>query len=119
MNQHALQVLEYFEVLDRVAARATSALGREAVRGLRPHSDLDRLRRELSRVSELMAFLDEDPRWTLPVIPDTRSGLQRLAVDGSVLEPSELYRCGVLLASSGILADALTGKGEQYPLLRW
>lgn len=118
MNHHALRVLEYFEVLDRVAARATSTLGREAVRGLRPHSDVGRLRRELSRVSDLMAFLEEDPGWTLPEIPDTRSALQSLAVEGSVLEPLELYRFGVLLASSGVLADALKGRGDQYPHLR-
>ncbi|HZD03882.1 MAG TPA: hypothetical protein VE173_03160, partial [Longimicrobiales bacterium] len=104
MNSHALAVLEFPRALGLVAERAASSLGRAAVLERRPVGDVEDLRRELARVAATMRFLSEKPAWGLPPVPDARSALRRLGVEGSVLEPLEVYEVGVLLASGRALA---------------
>ena len=51
MRQHALDVLEFERVLERVARRASSELGRDRVRALRPGTERAGIVRELARVA--------------------------------------------------------------------
>lgn len=117
MNAHALEVLELDRALALVAERASSDLGRRAILGLHPRSDLDLVRRELQRVDETRAFIDEQPTWAPPPIPDCRGALGRLAVEGSVLEPPELYAVGVLLRSSSSVAHEFERRTRAYEAL--
>jgi DNA mismatch repair protein MutS2 len=117
VNHHALEVLEFQRALALVAERATSDLGREAVQGLSPSTDADRVRRELERVSAVMDFVQEKPAWGPPPVPDARGSLRRLQVEGSVLEPGELHGVGVLLRSSRELAREIDGRSGRYPPL--
>ena len=57
MNRHALHVLEYAEAVELVARYASSALGRDAVRALRPSDALAWVTHELRRVDQMAAFL--------------------------------------------------------------
>ena len=113
MNPHALEVLEFRRVLEEVAARAVSSLGRSRVLDLTPGSHLSSLRTELQRVEELARFLERRPDWTVPEIPDAGPGLKRLTPEGSVLEPGELYALALLLAAGRELRKGLAeGKAE-------
>jgi DNA mismatch repair protein MutS2 len=107
MNSHALEVLDLRAALELVAERASSALGSEAVRRLRPSSDREWVISELERVSTVMEFFDTRPTWAMPPLPDPRAGLDRLRVEGAVLEAVELYRIGMFLEASRIVGEAL------------
>ena len=74
MSGHALEVLEFERVLERVARRASSELGRERVRALRPCARREDIVRELGRVASVMRFLEEHPDWSLGALPDVCSG---------------------------------------------
>ncbi len=113
MNPHALSVLEFHKVLENVAGRALSPLGRERVLALRPGAASPLIQRELKRVEELAVFLDRHRDWPLPEIPDARTGLRRLAKEGSVLEGVELFLLGRLLASGRQLEGALAETPEE------
>ena len=113
MSEHALTVLEFHRALEQVAGHATSEAGRAAVLSLRPHTDREWVERELTRVSETEAFLEARSTWALPEIPDCLPIFGRLAVDGSVLEGTELHALGVSLASGGQLAEALDADSTQ------
>jgi DNA mismatch repair protein MutS2 len=117
MNPHALGVLEYQEVLEQVAGRALSPLGRARVLALRPEPHLEVARVELRRVEELALFLAQHRDWTAPEIPDARAGLKRLALPGNVLEPLELFTLGRLLASGRALDEALARTRDDLPNL--
>jgi len=117
VRESVLRVLEFPDVLEGIASRATSAPGREAVRALRPGVDLSWIRAELKRVEETAAFLKESPDWVSPEIPDARGALRRLAVEGAVLEPLELYRLGRLLAAGRELLEVLEATGDRHPAL--
>lgn len=113
MNRHALAVLEFRQVLEGVAARAVSDLGRARVLELQPGTLLAPLQAELDRVGETARFLDRHRDWSIPEIPDARGGLKRLALEGSVLEPGELYSLGRLLVSGRVLKGGLAEASDE------
>jgi DNA mismatch repair protein MutS2 len=119
MSRHALDVLEFPRVLERIASRASSELARERILALSPGTDLEGLRTELLRVGAVMRFSDEKPTWGTPTIPDTRGALRNLVAEGAVLEPVQLHALGVLLTSSRLLGSELDGREGSYPELQF
>ena len=107
MSEHALTVLDFHRALEQVAGHATSEAGRAAVLSMRPLTDREWVECELTRVSETKAFLKARSTWSSPEIPDCLPLLERLAVEGSVLDGVELYALGVSLVSGGQLVEAL------------
>ena len=61
MTSHALEVLEFERVLERVASRASSDVGRSRVLALRPSTDVEWVEAELGRVAAVMRFVDASP----------------------------------------------------------
>ena len=115
MNPHALRVLEYREVLEQVAMRALSELGRARVMALRPVPHLAEAQLELQRVEALALFLGQNRDWVPPDIPDARNGLKRLGLPGNVLEPAELLAIGRLLVSGRHLDEGLARARDALP----
>ena len=100
MNAHALAILELDRALDAVAGRASSALGAERVRGLRPSTDRDWLRAEQARVAAVRSLLAGEQSWAPEALPDVRGAIRRLRVEGAPWSGTELLGGGVLLRSS-------------------
>jgi DNA mismatch repair protein MutS2 len=108
-------VLEFRDVLELVASRASSALGREGVLELAPLTEAEPVRRELARVEEVAGFLDRHRDWMVPEIPDARRALERLGVEGSVLEPLDLHAVGRLLTAGRELSLGLRRVRDELP----
>lgn len=115
MNPHALAVLEFHGVLVKVADRALSPLGRDRILELRPGGHLEAVQTELQRVEELALFLDRHRDWIAPEVPDSRAGLERLSLEGNILEPLELFGIGRLLAAGRELDEGLVKAREELP----
>jgi DNA mismatch repair protein MutS2 len=114
----ALEVLEFGRVLEGVARRAVSDLGKDAVRALRPTTDPQWARLELERVAEVMAFLGEEGDFVPPTAPDAQAALARLAMEGGVLEPGQLLVLAEVLGQTRLLHDGLSRGEGSYPHLR-
>ena len=110
--EHALHVLEFPETLHAVARRASSELGRERVRALRPKSVAQDVRRELARVADALRLLEQDSSWILPPVPDVTGPLDALRTEGVVLDPTSIHRIGVLLASSRNVRSRLRARED-------
>ena len=95
----ALLRLEWPEVLTRISALASSAAGAEHVRNLVPERTRDAAEAALRIADEMVGLLLKFD-WVPPPIPDVRGPLKRLAVEGSVLDASELEGVARLLTSS-------------------
>ncbi|HET6229538.1 MAG TPA: endonuclease MutS2 [Longimicrobiaceae bacterium] len=117
MNPHALNVLEYREALDIVARYASSPLGADAVRALTPSADLGWIGPELARVDEMRGFLGRDEGWAIPAVPDVRTALAKLRIEGSVLEGPTLRGIGTLLTSARTTRRAVQPAAGTYPFL--
>jgi DNA mismatch repair protein MutS2 len=118
MNHHALRVLQFPAALDAVAGRATSALGAAAVRSLEPTDVRSWLESELARVDAMMGFMARTDGWALPVIPDLRAELKRLAKPGAVWEPRTLLDGARLIRSSAVTRGTLARHLDDLPELR-
>lgn len=118
MSRRALRVLEFDKVLEHVAGFAATDGGREAVRRLAPAADPDVVRARLAATAEVVRFLTTRPDWFFPELPDPAPALERLAVEGSVLDPGELHRLAALLAAGRSLARSLAAEPrEEAPAL--
>jgi DNA mismatch repair protein MutS2 len=117
MNQHALDVLQYPQALQLVAGFASSPLGADAVRSLEPASAAGWIREELERVDQMLAFVRRATDNTLPPIPDVRDALRRLAMPGSVLEPTGLRDLADFMRSARTAADTFHALAERLPLI--
>lgn len=118
MSGRALRVLEFDTVLEHVAGFAATDAGREAVRRLTPAADPEVVRARLAATAEVVRFLAARPDWFFPDLPDPAPALERLAVEGSVLDPGELHRLAALLAAARSLAGSLAAEPrEEVPAL--
>lgn len=112
MTDHALEVLEFERVLERVAARASSDPGRRRILALRPLDTVAEVERGLSRVAAAMRLVEAAPQWAPGPIPDLDEVLRQLGVDGAVLDPLGLFRVGRLIDASAGVARQLDGVEE-------
>lgn len=114
MSGHALEVLEFERVLERIARRASSEPGKDRVLALRPLLDPSEIERELARVGATIRFVEDEPSWGMPPVPSVGDVVSRLGVEGAVLDPPELYLLGVLLRSSRRLLAELSSREGRY-----
>ena len=75
------------------------------------------MRAELARVGAGMRFVGAAPTWGLGPVPRADSGLERLAVEGALLEPREIHAVGVILESSRLAAAELRACEAPLPEL--
>jgi DNA mismatch repair protein MutS2 len=111
MNSHALAVLEFPRTLALISERAASPLGAERVRELRPVSDHSVIDRELSRVAAVRSLISAEDPWHFNGVPDARSALTRLRVEGASLSASDVLVAGALLRASRVTRESLRGAG--------
>src|SRR3954469_21543734 len=109
MNSHALNVIEFPRTLALVSERATSSLGAERVRELRPATDRESIEREHSRIAAVRALISAEDPWSLHGVPDARAALTRLRVEGASLAAPDLLVLGSLLRSSRVTRESLRG----------
>jgi DNA mismatch repair protein MutS2 len=110
MNSHALNVIEFPRTLALISERATSPLGGERVRDLRPATDVGVIEREHARVAAVRSLLSAEEPWHLHGVPDARAALTRLRVEGASLDAADLLVLGNLLRSSRVTRDSLRGE---------
>jgi DNA mismatch repair protein MutS2 len=110
MNSHALNVIEFPRTLALISERATSPLGAERVRELRPATDRHAIVREHARVAAVRSLLAAEEPWHLDGVPDARTALTRLRVERASLGAAELLMAAKLLRSSRITRESLRGE---------
>lgn len=122
MNEHALEVLEYPQIIELLAGFATSSLGQERVRQLVPLVDIEEVARLQAETTELKALLM--PEQDLPIggLHDLSFILLKLEKGADVLPIDEILLVGDTLRAArnvqAYLADA--AESEAYPhLLRF
>ena len=116
MNSHALNVIEFPRTLALISERATSPLGAERVRELRPVTDRHAIVREHARVAVVRSLLAAEEPWHLDGVPDARTALTRLRVERASLGAGELLMAAKLLRSSRITGESLGG-GRASPMV--
>lgn len=107
MNSHALNVIEFPRTLALISEKATSPLGGDRVRELRPSTDRKAIEREHARVAAVRSLLSAEEPWHLHGVPDARTALTRLRVEGASLAAPDLLVIAALFRSSRVTRDSL------------
>ncbi len=114
---HALEILEFPRVLERIAGLAVSEPGRRAVRELRPWRELDTVHEALATTDEMVGMLLRYEDWAPPPIPDAGRILRRLAPEGSILDVDQLPDILGLLRASRLVRGDLRRLPDDLPRL--
>jgi len=113
----ALAAIEFHDALEQVAQHAITPLGHARVCALRPTDDRDWIAGELARVGAVAALLAEHEDAEPVGFPDAGSALERLALEGSVLDGAELALLGQLLAAARMAGAKLRRMARAHPVL--
>lgn len=98
----------------RLEALVTSPPARDRLAGLKPSSELKRIKAELTRVAELQqAFRFDDPV-PLSGLPDVRASIRRAAPAGSMLNPDEFTALLQILITARRLRGYFEKRSEKY-----
>lgn len=119
MNEKALRVLEFNKVIEMLEAKASSSLGKEFCRELKPSSDLCIVKQWLSETTEASGMMLQVG--TPPIGPfyDLKNSL-KLAEIGGCLSPKQLLEVADSLRTSRSVKKFITSSGmnrETYPVL--
>jgi len=118
MDAHSLRVLEYADILDLLAAEASSVLGRQRVAALVPSSDLHLVCRRCAQTRECRELMRQAPMPFLERAADIRGSLGRAAIAGTRLTPPELIAIAETLEAAHQLRRHLHGTPLPLPELR-
>ncbi len=116
-TEGALQSIEFGAVLELVADHAAGTLGASAIRGRRPQTDVTWIRDELADVGEVLAVLRRGDLVVVSPVPDIRTALGRLRLDGAVLELTELATVRVTLIATRTMLREMDRLDEACPRL--
>ena len=116
MDEKTLHTLEYFKVLERLAAYTAFAGSRDMALALRPSVDIFEARQRLADTSEAVRFLSTRPDFSIGGVRDVRGPVD-LASHGGVLTPAELLDIKSTLVAARTIARAFERLKDEYPNL--
>ena len=116
MNEKYLRVLEFPKIRERMAALATTELGRERARALQPSSDAALVRRRQAETEEAATVLAYNGSNPMAPFCDVREFL-KLAQIGSTLSAKSLLQIADAIKASRLVRGALVTDREDTPLL--
>jgi DNA mismatch repair protein MutS2 len=99
MDHTVLHTLEYHKIIEMLAERAGSTLGKEFVRALKPVSDMNQVISWQEETKEARNLLDATLILPLGGIRDIRSLVKRCQL-GGFIDPSELLQVSSTLAAA-------------------
>jgi DNA mismatch repair protein MutS2 len=116
VDPHALAVLEYPAIVERLAGATATEPGASAARALVPSPDEAEVERRQALTAEAIALLDAAAEPSLTGVADVRSSAEHASRDG-ILGPGEL-RAIVVTISVALEARRLLGEARELaPLL--
>lgn len=115
LAQKSLRTLEYFTVLELLAAQTVSAHGRELALALRPISDWEEAALSLRQTTDAKEMMVKNGSPTLGGIRDITAALRRCEV-GGVLNMRELLDVASLLQASRLMQAYFAEQEEKTTL---
>lgn len=116
MNERYLATIEFFKIIEQLAAHASFSAGQELVRELRPSTELSTVRQGIAETSEAKALLAIRPDFGIGGAHDVRPQLGRAAL-GGMLDPHALLDIRGTLHSARTVHHVLVRFEDDYPLL--
>ena len=112
MNEKALKTLEYDKIIEMLEGCATSTLGKDFCRNLRPLSDLTQIEVMQQETADALARIYKKGSLSFGGVKDIRGSLKRLEI-GSTLGTGELLALSALLENTNRAKAYGRGENEE------
>ncbi|HIZ64592.1 MAG TPA: endonuclease MutS2 [Candidatus Blautia pullicola] len=112
MNEKALKTLEYDKIIEMLEGCATSTLGKDFCRNLRPLSDLTQIEVMQQETADALARIYKKGSLSFGGVKDIRGSLKRLEI-GSTLGTGELLALCALLENTNRAKAYGRGENEE------
>jgi DNA mismatch repair protein MutS2 len=116
VDGHALAVLEFPAIVERVAAAAATPVGAARARALVPSPDPEEVTRRQALTAEAVALLDRSAEPSLHGVEDVRDAVAHAARDG-MLDTRSLRNVAATVGAALAARASLAGEAELAPLL--
>lgn len=100
MDQQTLKALEFDALIELLASRARTPLGRARAMQLRPSTDRKQIILALERTAQCADYLASGGSFDLSDIVDPEEVLAKLRIEGSKLEPGQILALERLIAAA-------------------
>ena len=117
LQRETLKELEYYQVLEIIAKKANSDLGKEIILSAEPTNNILQLQREHNLVEETTQLLLYDDELPLEGLSDVRSKLYKAQIENSVLNTTELLTVKDFIRLCRLLKGYFNSRTEKYPNL--
>ena len=117
IHSKTLQDLEFSTVLDQIAARCNTELGKAAALGIKPFEDRQELLDVLGQTSEYVASFSNENRVPNHGFDAIAKELQLLAIENTTLEVSGFRKIAALCTTLSLHKKFFKKFKEYYPLL--
>jgi len=114
MNQHTLDVLEYDKIIELLVSYATSGLGKNLAKRLRPLTDVRRIEPLIAETTELKTLLSPNTRLPLGGLHDLFPLLEKLEKGEETLLPEEIMLIKETLRAGRIVKEYLEDTDRSY-----
>jgi DNA mismatch repair protein MutS2 len=115
MNEHALDVLEFDKVIDRLVEQAASNLGKRLVRQLKPLTDKEQIETLIGETSELKVILAPAQELPLGGLHDIEPILNQLDAGEEILGIDEILEVNDTLRAARNVKAYLKRVEEGFP----
>ena len=116
ISSKSLKTLEFDKVVDRLAAKTETTVGRELALGLQPSTDYQEVLRRQRLAAEGRRLLEMRSTFSLGGVRDVRTAVGQAAL-GHILEPVELLDVQATLSVSETAKATVNRLGIHLPLL--
>ncbi|MDN5352242.1 MAG: mismatch repair protein MutS2 [Clostridiales bacterium] len=119
MEQKTLRVLEYTKIIEKLAGKATSDMGKARCLELKPETVVEAVESALKRTSEAVGLMIQHGNPPIGPIYDIESSVKRAEI-GAALSPKQLMQVGDTLRTGRVLKRFVgmgEAKREAYPSL--
>ena len=115
VNSDTAATLELDRALAIVAGWAAGPLGSESILARRPRTDAAAIDRDLELVREAIALLHDPEGFDIVAAPEVRPALDRLRIEGSVLDGPDLVALRMALTAARLVAAELKRVSTRGP----
>ena len=121
MDNKSFKVLEFDKIIEILKTKAASSLGLNRIEKLEPSSDFEEVKYRLRETTEAQSILIKRGHVNLGGIHDILDKVKRAEI-GASLDPGSLLMVADTLRAARVLANSLSGDGEEedfnYPIIQ-
>lgn len=115
--KEALNEIEYFEILDKVASYSQSELGKTLILNSLPFTEKSLIDDHLNKIDELIQIYTEDDDFSLAGLENVEEFLHKSKIENSALNTNEILNIYEFLQISRRVSNYFKSREEKYPLL--